>query len=117
MNPGVLYVSISYLICGHLCCCGCGEEVITPLSPAGWSLTYNGDSVSLYPSVGNWSLNCNSHYWIRSGRVHWSRKFTPDEIVLNRARDRRALQYWSAGSRKPPNQSRFRRLLNRLSAQ
>lgn len=47
MNPGVLYVSIPYLICGHLCCCGCGEEVITPLSPAQWSLTYNGDSVSL----------------------------------------------------------------------
>jgi hypothetical protein len=116
MNPGVLYVSIPYLICGHLCCCGCGEEVITPLSPAGWSLTYNGDSVSLYPSVGNWSLKCNSHYWIRNGHVHWSRKFTPDEIVSTRARDRQALQHWSAGSRKPPNQSRFRRLLTRLSA-
>jgi hypothetical protein len=42
MEPGVLYVSISYRTCGHLCCCGCGHEVVTPLSPAQWSVTYDG---------------------------------------------------------------------------
>ncbi|MFC8536700.1 DUF6527 family protein [Streptomyces sp. NPDC057249] len=60
-------MSISYRTCGHLCCCGCGNEVITPLSPTQWSLTYDGESASLAPSVGNWALRCQSLYWIRHG--------------------------------------------------
>ena len=72
MDPGVLYISISYRTCGHLCCCGCGQEVITPLSPAQWSFTYDGENVSLSPSTGNWALLCQSHYWIRKGKVHWA---------------------------------------------
>jgi hypothetical protein len=91
MDPGVLYVSIPYRTCGHLCCCGCGQEVITPLSPAQWSLTYDGDNVSLTPSIGNWALPCQSHYWIRKGKVRWSRGYAPDEIAENRERDRRQL--------------------------
>ncbi|MFD0257491.1 DUF6527 family protein [Kitasatospora indigofera] len=88
MDAGMLYVSIVYRTCGHLCCCGCGHEVITPLSPAQWSITYNGENVSLAPSVGNWSLPCQSHYWIRDGRVRWSRRYSTVEIDQNRARDR-----------------------------
>ncbi|MFH9405198.1 DUF6527 family protein [Streptomyces sp. NPDC017638] len=80
-----------YRTCGHLCCCGCGEEVVTPLSPAQWSLTYDGESVSLTPSIGNWSLSCRSHYWIRAGRVHWSHRYSAAEIDQNRDRDRRLL--------------------------
>jgi hypothetical protein len=88
MEPGVLYVSLPYRTCGHLCCCGCGNEVITPLSPAQWSLTYDGESVSLAPSVGNWALRCQSHYWIRRGKIHWSRRYSAEEIDENRYRDR-----------------------------
>lgn len=88
MEEGVLYVSIAYSTCGHLCCCGCGQEVITPLSPAQWSFTYDGENVSLTPSVGNWALSCRSHYWIRKGKVQWSRRYSPDEITANRERDR-----------------------------
>jgi hypothetical protein len=91
MDAGVLYISIPYRTCGHLCCCGCGHEVVTPLSPAQWSLTYDGESVSLTPSIGNWSLSCRSHYWIRDGRVHWSRRYSAAEIDQNRDRDRRLL--------------------------
>ena len=91
MDPGVLYISIGYRTCGHLCCCGCGHEVITPLSPAPWSITYNGETVSVSPSIGNWALPCQSHYWIRAGRVTWSRRYTPAEISENRNRDRREL--------------------------
>ncbi len=36
--PGVLYVSLKYKLALHLCCCGCGEKVVTPLSPAEWHL-------------------------------------------------------------------------------
>ncbi|MFE1037029.1 DUF6527 family protein [Streptomyces sp. NPDC058807] len=91
MKPGVLYVSLPYRTCGHLCCCGCGNEVITPLSPAQWALTYDGESVSLAPSVGNWALRCQSHYWIRHGRIHWSRRYSAEEIDENRYRDRQQL--------------------------
>ncbi|QXE35835.1 hypothetical protein KQY30_17775 [Streptomyces sp. GMY02] len=91
MDQGVLYVSIAYSTCGHLCCCGCGQEVITPLSSAQWSFTYDGENVSLTPSVGSWALSCQSHYWIRKGKVQWSRRYSPDEVAENRERDRHEL--------------------------
>ncbi|MDO9455254.1 DUF6527 family protein [Nocardioides sp.] len=91
LDPGVLYVSIEYGTCGHLCACGCRTEVTTPLSPAQWSITYDGQDVSLWPSVGNWTLPCRSHYIIDGGRIRWARSFTEDEVLRNRDRDRRAL--------------------------
>lgn len=91
MNPGILYVSIPYRTCGHLCCCGCGHEVVTPLSPAQWAITYDGENVSLTPSIGNWALPCRAHYWVRNGRVRWSRRYSAEEIDQNRERDRRML--------------------------
>lgn len=69
LEAGVLYVSIEYATAIHSCCCGCGEEVVTPLSPTDWSLTFDGDTVSLSPSIGNWRLPCRSHYIIRRGAV------------------------------------------------
>ena len=33
LEPGVLYVSMEYGTVVHSCCCGCGLEVITPLTP------------------------------------------------------------------------------------
>jgi hypothetical protein len=65
LEEGVLYVSTTYASAMHLCCCGCGTEVITPLSPARWSITFDGETISLWPSVGNWSQPCRSHYIIR----------------------------------------------------
>lgn len=98
LEQGVLYVSIEFTTCAHLCACGCGEEVITPLSPAQWSLTYNGHDVSLHPSVGNWSLSCKSHYVIDHGSIRWSHQFTKGQIAANRARDRRALEGHASNS-------------------
>ncbi len=76
MSSGLLYISIPYRTCGHLCCCGCGQEVITPLSPAQWSLTYDGENVSMRPSIGNWALACQSHYVVCKGQIRWSRQYT-----------------------------------------
>ncbi|MFI6012447.1 DUF6527 family protein [Streptomyces sp. NPDC051243] len=112
MDQGVLYISISYRTCGHLCGCGCGEEVITPLSPAQWSFTFNGETVSLAPSVGNWALPCRSHYWIREGEIHWSRRYSDTEIAANRERDRRRLDEASAAAAPTPL-ARLRRRLDR----
>jgi hypothetical protein len=73
----------------HLCCCGCGSEVVTPLNPAGWTLEIVGGAVTLRPSIGNWSLPCRSHYLIRQGKVVWARDMSRDEIEDGRLRDQR----------------------------
>lgn len=72
LKEGVLYVSMIYASAVHRCCCGCGEKVVTPFSPTDWKLTFDGDSVSLHPSIGNWSFKCRSHYWIERNAVKWA---------------------------------------------
>lgn len=88
LEPGILYVSISYETIVHLCCCGCGNKVALPLSPAGWAVTYDGATISVSPSVGNSSLPCRSHYWIRKGRVEWMPAMTHARTAAARTRDR-----------------------------
>ena len=56
LNDGVLYISIPYATAVHKCCCGCGEKVVTPLTPTDWSLTFDGLTASLSPSIGNWGF-------------------------------------------------------------
>lgn len=90
VKPGVLYVSIPYATVVHKCCCGCGSEVVTPLSPTDWKLIFDGETVSLYPSVGNWSFACRSHYWIRHNRVKWASQWSQEQIEAGRAADSRA---------------------------
>ena len=90
VEPGTLYISIPYATAIHICCCGCGNEVVTPLSPTDWKLIFDGETVSLSPSIGNWSLDCQSHYWIELSRVRWARRMSMDEIEEGRARDREA---------------------------
>ncbi len=83
-EPGVIYVSQRFRTAMHLCCCGCGLEVVTPLNPAKWAMTRDGDRVSLKPSIGNWSFPCRSHYWIDRGTVRWAGPMT--EIEVRRVR-------------------------------
>ena len=71
LKPGVLYISIEYSTASHLCPCGCGQKVITPIRPDQWTLTWDGESASLSPSIGNWGFSCKSHYWIRESRIIW----------------------------------------------
>ncbi len=84
LEPGVLYVSMEYGTVVHSCCCGCGEKVVTPLTPTDWSITFNGESVSLWPSIGSWNLPCQSHYVIKGNRVlesgRWNRQMIDAEI-------------------------------------
>ena len=95
LDDGVLYVSIPFATVVHRCCCGCGSEVVTPLDPTDWEMIFDGKSVSLCPSIGNWRLVCQSHYWIRYNQVMWIRHLSEDEIEEGRARDRfeKAQQY------------------------
>ena len=90
LEDGVLYVSVDYSTAIHKCCCGCGSEVATALSPTDWKLIYDGVSVSLYPSVGNWALDCQSHYVIDRNSVKWAGRWTKEQIEAGRAYDRAA---------------------------
>ncbi|WP_254508153.1 DUF6527 family protein [Anatilimnocola floriformis] len=92
MEPGVLYVSMEYGTASHLCCCGCGSEVVTPFTPTDWKLTYDGETVSLWPSIGNWTLPCRSHYVIDRGRVREAPSWSNEQIVAEQQRDKRAKQ-------------------------
>jgi hypothetical protein len=97
IQPGNLYVSIEYGTAVHSCCCGCGEEVVTPFSPAEWQMSFDGDSVSLHPSVGNWNLACQSHYVISNGRVLIAPKWTKAQIEAGRRRDKDARTHYFDG--------------------
>jgi len=90
LEDGTLYVSIAFATAVHRCFCGCGSEVVTPLSPTDWELAFDGKTVSLHPSVGSWSLKCRSHYWVRRNRVEWAPQWSQEQIETERARDRRA---------------------------
>jgi hypothetical protein len=90
LSPGILYISMEYATASHLCCCGCGEEVVTPFAPAQWKMTFDGNAVSLHPSIGNWLLKCRSHYLLRDGRVVDARSWSDAEIAAGVLRDGRA---------------------------
>lgn len=87
VEEGVLYISIEYCTTIHKCVCGCGNEVVTPLSPTDWRLSFNGKTVSLYPSIGNWNFDCQSHYWIKNNKIEFSDRWTKDQIDFGREND------------------------------
>ena len=89
-HNGVVYVSVTYATAVHKCCSGCGNKVVTPISPTDWTLIFDRDTISLDPSIGNWSLPCKSHYWIRRNRVEWAPQWTRKQIEAGRAQSKRA---------------------------
>jgi hypothetical protein len=70
LEEGILYISLEYCTASHLCACGCGSKVVTPLSKSYWTLHFDG-TVSLTPSIGNYEYRCKSHYYITSNQVIW----------------------------------------------
>jgi hypothetical protein len=97
LDPGVLYISMEYATAAHSCCCGCGEEVVTPFTSTDWKMTYDGETVSLWPSIGNWEIPCRSHYLIERGKVIKAAPWTEEEIAAERRRDKMA-KAWHYGS-------------------
>jgi hypothetical protein len=90
LEEGVVYISIEHTTAAHKCACGCGSEVFTPLSSTDWKLIFNGETVSLSPSIGNWSFDCQSHYWIEQNRIRWAPRWSRAEIDRGRRLDRLA---------------------------
>ena len=84
LEPGVLYVSEEFGAALHLCACGCGSKVSTPIGPTDWTIKHTPSGPTLVPSVGSWQLPCKSHYWIREGRIDWYGAWTPEQIEAGR---------------------------------
>ncbi|HBC3450667.1 TPA: hypothetical protein KDY51_004579 [Vibrio parahaemolyticus] len=89
IEQGTLYISMQYATAMHKCACGCGNIVVTPFSPTDWKLLFNGDSVSLSPSIGNWSFPCRSHYFIRNDQVDWCSAWSKKQIQNGREADKK----------------------------
>lgn len=84
LEPGVLYISEEFGAAAHLCACGCGAKIRTPLGPTEWSFTETSIGPTLSPSIGNWQQPCQSHYFIRNGQVVWASKWTQEQIEAGR---------------------------------
>lgn len=103
LKEGTIYVSMTFRTVAHKCCCGCGNEVITPLSPTDWKLTFNNESISLYPSIGNWNFDCKSHYWIKNNRIIWARQWSKARIDAGRHHDYLAKRRYYNSKEAVPN--------------
>ena len=116
LQEHTLYVSMDYATVVHMCCCGCGQEVVTPLSPTDWTLIYDGVSISLSPSIGNWGFECRSHYWISKSKVRWARRWSRNRINAGRTHDRRLKMryYGETDTVSQPIGSPVRRALKRI---
>jgi hypothetical protein len=101
LKEQTLYISITYRTAVHKCCCGCEREVVTPLSPTAWQLIFDGKTVSLCPSIGSWSLPCQSHYFIRQNKVIWAPKWSKRQIERGRARETKARERYYADAQNP----------------
>ena len=100
LEVGVLYFSERFSGAAHACACGCGMEVITPISPV---------------------------QWITDGAVQWSADMTDDQIRAGRAynsalrehyfKAKNAEQSLPAPQHSPPahRRSLLARLINWLS--
>lgn len=102
LEEGTLYISNRFKTASHLCCCGCGNKVVTPLNPAKWRLTDHGDSVSLSPSIGLGTLPCRSHYWLRRSQVDWYPPMTAGQTARAQRIDEYASQVFTGERRSQP---------------
>lgn len=92
LEPGVLYVSEEFGAAVHLCACGCGSKVSTPIGPTEWTLQQSAEGPTLSPSVGSWQLPCKSHYWISGGKIVWSSQWTREQVAAGRRGEQRRRQ-------------------------
>lgn len=116
LEPGILYLSERFGTAAHLCACGCGEKIRTPIGPTEWSVKEVAGRLSVWPSVGNWQKSCQSHYIIRDGRIIWRDQWSAEQIAAGRTREqvRRKAHYDTMYAQKSLWQ-RFWRWINTLS--
>lgn len=102
INEGTIYISMAYTTATHKCACGCGTEIVTPISPTGWQLYFDGERVTLTPSIGNWSLPCRSHYLIVKNEIRVAGQMSREAIDIGRIRDKRQRIAYYNGDKQLP---------------
>ncbi|WP_139273235.1 DUF6527 family protein [Mycobacterium paraffinicum] len=90
IEEGILYVSLQYALIVHLCACGCRTKVVCNLDPADYALAFDGESITIWPSIGNWDFYCRSHYNIQCSYVRWVPQMSHPEVTAARVAARRA---------------------------
>ena len=108
LEEAVLYISMENAVAVHRCFCGCGVEVNTPLSPIGWTLRYDGDTVSLSPSIGSRSLPCQSHYWIERSRVRFLGWEFPDYESFTEKKSKKKSGWFSSFKKKKSRKKKIK---------
>jgi hypothetical protein len=63
---------------------------VAPFTPTDWKMTFDGETISLRPSIGNWTLKCRSHYVIDRGKVIEAGPWSDEQVEAERRRDRTA---------------------------
>ncbi|WP_249600034.1 DUF6527 family protein [Zunongwangia pacifica] len=97
IEEGILYISPEFRAVIHKCACGCGEKVHTPLSPTNWKMIYDGKQITLNPSIGNWSFDCRSHYWIINSEIIWDESWSNRQVFEKRKRARQeTIEYFKS---------------------
>ena len=105
LENSVLYVSEKYRTAAHLCACGCGEKIRTPLGPTEWSVARDAVGPTLYPSVGSWQRPCRSHYLITNGTVRWANQWSDKQVEAGRRREAEVREQFFEAKRKAARQS------------
>lgn len=115
LEPGVLYYAEEFGAATHLCPCGCGHKIQTPMGPSDYSLRMDKSGPTLFPSIGNWQRSCRSHYWVRNGEIVWDQSWSEAKIAAGRAaeaaRDHAYFEHRSRVRNRP--WARFLRLFGR----
>lgn len=77
LEEGFLYISKEFGLAIHLCACGCKGKTVTPIynnnNNKDWTMTNNGDLITLRPSIGNFSGKkpYHAHYFITNNKIDW----------------------------------------------
>lgn len=66
-----IYLSEKYGLSKHKCFCGCGESVVLPLERWSHYIDFMDGKLTISPSIGSFSLSCQSHYFIKNNTVEW----------------------------------------------
>ena len=76
LKNGILYVCLNCNVIVHRCACWCGQKTVTPIDKKyGWVIKYDGQAITLRPSIGNFNIPCKSHYYITNNKVEWLEKY------------------------------------------
>jgi hypothetical protein len=95
LEEGILYVSVNHCVAIHKCICGCENEVVTPIATTEWKLMFDGETVSLSPSIGNWNFKCRSHYWIKNNRIIIANSRNEDKPMKKKKKSKKNFfQFW-----------------------